>query len=188
MTYTPDANFFGTDTFDYTIHDGKGGFDTATVTVTVERTPNSPPNAVDDSATTQENTAVTINVVANDSDPNGDPITVTNVTQPANGTATNNGDGTVTYTPNNGFTGTDTFQYTISDGRGGTDTANVTVMVQPRPSTEGSKVTGGGAIPDGPNGEADFTLNGQVNNGVAKGRVSYSATNMTIKGPVSRCT
>lgn len=184
VTYTPDANFFGADTFDYTIHDGKGGFDSATVTVTVERTPNSPPNAVDDSATTQENTAVTINVVGNDSDPNGDSLTVTNVTQPANGTTTNNGDGTVTYTPKNGFTGTDTFQYTISDGRGGTDTATVTVMVQPRPSTEGGKVTGGGSIPDGPNGEADFNLNGQVNKGVANGRVSYSASNMTIKGPV----
>jgi hypothetical protein len=184
VTYTPDANFFGTDTFDYTIHDGKGGFDTATVTVTVERRPNSPPNAVDDSATTQENTAVTINVVANDSDPNGDPLTVTNVTQPANGTTTNNGDGTVTYSPNSGFTGTDTFNYTISDGRGGTDTAQVSVMVQPRPSTEGGKVTGSGAIADGPSGEADFNLNGQVNKGVAKGRVSYSASSITVKGSV----
>jgi hypothetical protein len=85
------------------------------------------PVAVDDTATTVNGFPVTINVLANDSDPDGDPLTVTGVTDPPNGTAVNNGDGTVTYTPDCGFFGIDTFDYTISDGQGGTDTGTVTV-------------------------------------------------------------
>jgi uncharacterized protein YegL len=89
-----------------------------------------PPIAVADSTSTAPGTPVVISVRDNDSDPDGDPLTITNVTQPANGTAVINPDGTVTYTPNSGFTGTDTFTYTISDGRGGTATATVTVTVR----------------------------------------------------------
>jgi hypothetical protein len=89
---------------------------------------NCPPDAVDDFATTVNGFPVTINVLANDSDPNGDPLTVTSVTDPPGGTAVNNGDGTVTYTPDCPVVqGTDTFMYTISDGQGGMDTALVTV-------------------------------------------------------------
>jgi hypothetical protein len=88
---------------------------------------NCPPVAVDDTATTVNGFPVTINVLANDSDPDGDPLTVTSVSDPPNGTAVNNGDGTVTYTPDCGFFGTDTFGYSISDGQGGTDTGLVTV-------------------------------------------------------------
>lgn len=89
---------------------------------------NCPPVAVDDSATTVNGFPVTINVIANDSDPNGDTLTVTAVTDPPGGTAVNNGDGTVTYTPDCPVvSGSDTFTYTIDDGNGGTDTALVTV-------------------------------------------------------------
>lgn len=90
--------------------------------------PNDPPVARDDSVTTLQDTPVTVRVLENDSDPNDDPLTVVDVTQPANGTATINPDQTVTYTPNPGFTGTDTFTYTISDGLE-TATARVTVAV-----------------------------------------------------------
>jgi Bacterial Ig domain len=89
---------------------------------------NCPPIAVDDTATTVNGFPVTINVLANDSDPNGDPLTVTSVTDPPNGSVVNNGDGTVTYTPDCPVVlGNDTFMYTIDDGNGGTDTAMVTV-------------------------------------------------------------
>jgi hypothetical protein len=88
---------------------------------------NCPPIAVDDFATTVNGFPVTINVLANDSDPNGDALTVTAVTDPPNGSAVNNGDGTVTYTPDCGFFGIDTFNYTVDDGQGGSDTALVTV-------------------------------------------------------------
>jgi hypothetical protein len=72
---------------------------------------------------------VTIPVLANDSDPDGDTLTVTSATQGEHGASVVNGDGTIAYTPAAGFTGTDTFTYTISDGRGGTATATVTLSV-----------------------------------------------------------
>ena len=129
LVYTPNGNFVGTDTFVYEISDGKGGTDTATVTVVVDDTT---PTAVADSAVTQPETPVNITVLNNDSDPEGDPLTVTDITEPDNGTVTKNPDGTVTYTPEEGFTGTDTFTYTITDPDGHTDTATVTVVVNPK--------------------------------------------------------
>jgi hypothetical protein len=129
VTYRPNNGFIGSDSFTYTISDGRGGSDTATVRVTVNPRPNRPPDARDDRASTGRNLSVRIDVVANDSDPDGDPISVAGVTQPANGTVVNNGDGTVTYTPRSGFEGNDTFMYTLSDGRGGSDTARVRVTV-----------------------------------------------------------
>lgn len=90
---------------------------------------NEPPDAVDDSATTEMGTPVIIDVLGNDTDPDGDPLTVTSVSDDENGTTTLNEDGTVTFTPNEGYTGETDFTYTISDGNGGTDTANVHVEV-----------------------------------------------------------
>ncbi|MFC1388691.1 MAG: retention module-containing protein, partial [gamma proteobacterium symbiont of Clathrolucina costata] len=127
--YTPDADFNGTDTFTYTIDDGNGGTDTATVTVTVGAV-NDAPVAVDDSIGTDEDVPVTVNVLPNDSDPDGDTLTVTAVTQGTNGTVTIDPvSGNPIYTPDADFNGTDTFTYTIDDGNGGTDTATVTVTV-----------------------------------------------------------
>ena len=130
-TYTPNAGFSGTDTFTYTIVDQDGDTDTATVTITVNDTvpDNRPPVARNDLERTPFNTPVTVNLLGNDSDPDGDTLTVTSITQPANGTAVLNADGTVTYTPRDGFFGSDTFTYTISDGNGGTATATARVIV-----------------------------------------------------------
>lgn len=102
-----------------------GGFLAASVNTVA----NCPPVAEDDAAATIAGSPVTVDVLANDSDPDGDTLTVTGNTDPANGSVVDNGDGTFTYTPNNGFTGDDTFTYTISDGNGGTDTATVTITV-----------------------------------------------------------
>ena len=129
VTYTPNANFNGSDSFTYTVSDGNGGTDTATVNVTVNPV-NDAPVANNDSATTDEDTPVTVNVVANDTDVEGDTLTVSAVTQGANGTVTFAG-GCVTYTPNGNFNGSDSFTYTVSDGNGGTDTATVNVTVNP---------------------------------------------------------
>jgi len=94
-----------------------------------------PPDAVDDPATTDMDTPVTIDVLANDTDPDNDPLDVIAVTQGSDGSeVVINPDDTVTYTPAAGFLGTDTFTYTISDGNGGEDTATVTVTVRD-PST-----------------------------------------------------
>lgn len=131
ITYTPDANWSGTDTVQYTVSDGT---DTSTGILTVTVDPaNDPPVAGDDSASTERDMAVILSVLANDSDPDGDALTVTGATDGSSGTVTNNGDGTLTYNPNAGFSGVDTFTYTVSDRNGGQDTATVTVTVADSP-------------------------------------------------------
>ena len=127
LTYTPDANFNGSDSFNYTINDGNGNTDTASVAITVNAV-NDNPVAADDASVTNQDTAVLINVISNDSDVDGDSLTVDSVNQPANGAVVDNGDGTVTYTPSAGFFGVDSFSYTASDGDL-TDSANVSVTV-----------------------------------------------------------
>lgn len=92
-------------------------------------TGNSAPDAQDDTAKTKVNRAVKVAVLANDSDPDGDPLTVSSVTSPSNGTATLNADGTITYAPARGFVGQDTFTYTVRDPSGLEDTASVVVDV-----------------------------------------------------------
>ena len=129
VTYFPNPGFIGTDAFTYSISDGRGGSASATVSVTVQST-NQSPSATNDYAVTDEDVAVTITVLANDSDPDGDSLTVSGVSQPANGSAVINADGSITYTPNNNFFGTDAFTYTISDGRGGSASATVSVNVR----------------------------------------------------------
>jgi len=137
VTYTPDAGFVGGNSFTYAAADSYGAFATATVSVTVTAaTPppgtNRPPVAVSDAATTGFGTPVVINVLANDSDPDGNPLTVAVAGQPANGVAAVNADGTVTFTPNAGFSGATSFTYGVSDGKGGTAAAAVSVTVQQR--------------------------------------------------------
>ena len=128
VTYTPNKDFSGTDTFTYTVIDGKGGKSVGTVTVQVIA-PNSIPTANNDTAYTRINTAVKINVLANDKDPDGDALTVEITLKPKNGSARVNTDNSVTYTPNKGFYGTDSFTYTVQDGKGGKTTAVVTITV-----------------------------------------------------------
>ncbi len=107
--------------------DGNGGTATATVAVTVTAV-NDPPLAVDDTLATSEDTAGSVNVVANDSDIDGGTLVVSAVGSAVNGTVSFSG-GSVTYTPNADFNGSDAFGYTVSDGNGGTDTGVVTVSV-----------------------------------------------------------
>lgn len=127
VTFTPDLGFSGTASFSYTVSDGTATA-TASVSVTVAPASNVAPVANPDSASTNSGTPVTIAVLANDSDANGDPLTVTGVTtNPALGTATTNGT-TVTYTPQPGTSGNQPFSYTVSDGQL-SSTGNVTVTV-----------------------------------------------------------
>jgi len=93
--------------------------------------PNRSPIANNDTATKAENTPVTINVLANDSDPDGNPLTLVSVSQVTNGVVTTNANGTVTYSPATNFLGPNHFTYTISDGQGGTATGMVSVTVTP---------------------------------------------------------
>lgn len=127
LRYTPDPDFNGSDSFSYTIDDGNGGEDTATVSITILPV-NDPPVANDDTAAAQEDTPVIVDALANDADVDGDTLTVLSVSQPPNGSVANNG-ADVTYTPDSNFAGIDTFTYTIDDGNGGQDSATVTVNV-----------------------------------------------------------
>ena len=134
VTYTPNNNYVGQDSFTYTIQNACPKTSTAKVFVTVNTC--NAPTAKDQSATTTKNHAVVINVAANDNSGGSSPIAVTDVTQPSHGTATNNGNGTVTYKPSNNFTGTDSFTYTIQNHCGKTATSNVTVTVRAPDSDE----------------------------------------------------
>ena len=116
------------DSFSYTVSDGHGGADKAKVKVTVTGV-NDAPVAADDAAATDVDTPVTIAVLANDTDVDGDALNVSGVTQGANGAVTVNVDNSVTFTPGPGFSGSDSFTYSISDGNGGDDTGTVTVTV-----------------------------------------------------------
>ena len=134
VVYTPNGNGCGkTDSFDYTITDGNGHEVTATVTVTIAEQENKAPTAVDDSATTEQGQLVALNTLANDTDPDGDTLTITSVDQPAHGKAEIVGD-QIIYTPNADFVGTETFDYTISDGHGHSVTATETVIVKAKPN------------------------------------------------------
>lgn len=90
---------------------------------------NSSLTATDDTTSTNEDVLKVVNVLANDTDPDGDTLSVSSATDPAHGSTTVNGDNTITYTPDANWNGIDTFDYTISDGNGGTDTATVTITV-----------------------------------------------------------
>ncbi|MDY0781695.1 cadherin-like domain-containing protein, partial [Tenacibaculum sp. IB213877] len=119
VTYTPNADFNGNDSFEYTVCDDATPAlcDTAIVNVTVNAT-NDTPVAIDDNAATNEDTAVTIDVLANDSDIDStiDPASVSISSAPANGTVTiDPATGEVTYTPNPDFNGNDSFEYTVCD-------------------------------------------------------------------------
>jgi large repetitive protein len=132
ISYNPDPNYNGPDSFTYTISDGNGGTATATVNVTVTST-NDPPDAIGDSADLNEDGgAQTIDVLANDliTPDSNETLTVGSVTQGLHGTvAIGPGGLTVTYTPNTDYAGPDAFIYTVSDGNGGSDFAAVSVNV-----------------------------------------------------------
>ncbi|MCK5037650.1 MAG: tandem-95 repeat protein [Thermoplasmata archaeon] len=130
VSYEPDADYVGTDTFTYTIDDGEFN-DTATVTVTVENV-NDDPVAVDDEASVDEDSFTTIYVLNNDiiTPDEGETPTVVSVTQGTHGTVSiASGNSRVDYEPDADYVGTDTFTYTISDGNGGTATATITMTV-----------------------------------------------------------
>ena len=90
---------------------------------------NHPPDAADDAATTNEDSLATVNVLSNDADPDGDPISLTTSTQPSHGSASCLSTGECTYTPDTDYNGADSFTCSTSDGRGGTDTGTVDIMV-----------------------------------------------------------
>ncbi|UCE49942.1 MAG: tandem-95 repeat protein [Phycisphaerales bacterium] len=131
LIYIPGTNFHGLDSFTFKVNDGKVDSKPATITITVEPV-NDQPKANDDTLKALEDAPVaTIDVLANDTDPDDEKLVVVNATQGENGSVNIGADSTLVYTPGRNFSGTDIFKYTLSDGKGGTDTATVSVTVEP---------------------------------------------------------
>ena len=131
ITFTPDADFNGEAGFRYTVKDGNGGFSGGAVRVHVAAV-NDAPVATPDGITMIEDTSKTFsacNLSGDDRDVDGDRLSVTAVDGARHGSVTLNPDGTITFTPEAGFTGDASFRYTVEDGNGGSDSASVTVHV-----------------------------------------------------------
>lgn len=132
FTYTPDTDYIGSDSFDYTVSDNNGDSDLGTVNITISEN-NTPPVAVDDTYTAGIDQVLTVNaaegVLANDTDADSNVLSASLGSDVSSGTLSLQSSGAFTYTPDNGFSGADSFTYTVNDGNGGTDTATVTINV-----------------------------------------------------------
>jgi hypothetical protein len=146
FTYNPAASFYGADSFTYTLKDSAGLTATGTVNVNV----NAAPVAHPDDFTGTVNTAIAGNVLAdNGHGADSDPVAATLGTAAANLTTAHGGhvnlaaDGSFTYTPASGYSGTDSFNYTLLDGRGGqaNGTASITLNTSPTPTSTGTTPT-----------------------------------------------
>ena len=129
LIYTPNQNFSGSDRFIYTMTDSNGHEVSAAVEVTINNV-NEAPTAIDDSTITKVDQSIDLNVLANDHDPDNDVLLITTITTPVNGgSVTDNGSGSLTYTPSGGYVGIDRFIYTITDNHGHQETAEVTITI-----------------------------------------------------------
>jgi VCBS repeat-containing protein len=128
--YTPDADFNGTDSFTYRAGDGKNLSNLATVTLTV-RPVNDAPVAQDDLFEVTQNNTLTLPVLANDCDKDGDPLSVVLASGASHGVVEYDNDGSIKYTPAPNFTGVDSFTYRASDGQACSDPVTVTINVVP---------------------------------------------------------
>jgi VCBS repeat-containing protein len=156
LSYTPDPNYNGSDSFEYSASDG-AEFGTATVTIEVEAAQDAPA-ANGDAYATDEDTQLVVEgpgVLANDSDADGDAMAAALVSGPSHGSLELRGDGSLSYTPNAGYNGTDSFSYRAGDGTLDSDAATVTFEVRPVDDAPpaGSAPPAGQARPS-----ADFTI------------------------------
>ena len=207
-TFTPEYGYIGNVPMEYTLTNGSGEIDTTTLTIEVIPSPNSSGNnnpiAQDDGYTTLVGVPITSNVLSNDSDVDGNTLTITRATQggtpitigtptqvsgvdsegnsvPNAGTLTLNEDGSYTFVPSTGFVGTiDPITYTISDGNGGTDEANIYLNVLPNAGTNATF-----ANDDANVGKKGETLTGNVlgNDNDPEGN-TQTLTSVTIDGTV----
>jgi CSLREA domain-containing protein len=131
--YTPSANYNGADSFTYKANDGQLNSNVATVKITINPV-NDAPVAANDSYTTDEDTALSVNapgVLGNDTDVDGDPLTAVLVAGPAHGTLALNSDGSFKYTPSANYNGADSFTYKANDGQLDSNVATVKITINP---------------------------------------------------------
>ena len=133
IQYTPNFGFYGRDMFTYVASDGLGGLSSETVSVDVSQNvivENSNPDAQDDNVVLDANSAIVVDVRANDVDIDNDSLSIVSITQPENGTVEILGYNKLKYAPNDDYFGNDNFSYVISDGMGGTDIGSVFVVIE----------------------------------------------------------
>lgn len=128
IRYVPQSGFVGIDSFTYTVIDEAGTTASATVTVKV-LAENSPPFAKDDAFTLEAGQTTVLAILANDGDPDGDPLQVVSYTMPDHGSLAFNPDRTFSYTSAVGYQGADQFTYTIRDNRGASASASVLLAI-----------------------------------------------------------
>ncbi len=131
FSYSPRTGYTGGDSFTYKANDGKADSNIATVSITVTDA-NTPPVAANDAYTTVKDTTLSVaapGVLANDSDVNGDPLTAVLVSGVSSGNLTMNSNGSFSYTPGVGFTGSDNFTYKANDGKADSNVATVSISV-----------------------------------------------------------
>ncbi|MFO0913885.1 MAG: Ig-like domain-containing protein [Pirellulales bacterium] len=136
LTYVPEANFFGEDSFTYIVTDGTVESGPINVTITISAV-NDPPTTVGDSYTVVSGqsliTSLSNGLLVNDSDPESDPITALLADGPSHGQVQLNSNGTFTYTPNIGYTGPDSFTYFANDGQQSSAAQSVQIGVTAAP-------------------------------------------------------
>jgi VCBS repeat-containing protein len=160
FTYTPAADYNGTDAFTYRAGDGDLTSGLATVTLSVSAA-NDGPTAADDAYTTAEDTALTVaapGVLANDTDPDGDTLSAVAGLGPSHGTLSRNADGSFTYTPAADYNGSDSFTYRASDGTATSNLATVTITVTAVNDQPTVTVAGGTCGRDDHSGTINLTV------------------------------
>lgn len=135
LTYTPDENFHGSDSFTYLVSDGENVSEAATVSISIASV-NDLPVAANESFSLDQDSTLNVpvpGVLQNDVDVDGDSLVAQLASGPANGSVTLNADGSFAYTPNAGFVGTDSFSYRASDGIGVSPLATASLAVNEVP-------------------------------------------------------
>ncbi|MCB2384391.1 tandem-95 repeat protein [Shewanella sp. SR1] len=142
LSYTPATDFIGTDVLVYSITDGKGG--TASSELTVVVSGNTAPTTVNDSAATDDRTSLLLDVLSNDSDPDGNALTLVSATAQQGAVSVESNK--LRYIPKAGFDGVDTVSYQISDGLGGEATGQVLITVKAYQEVVIDNKSGGGSM------------------------------------------
>jgi VCBS repeat-containing protein/predicted outer membrane repeat protein len=178
FTYTPAADYNGTDSFSYKANDGTSDSAVATISLTVNAV-NDAPSAAGDSFSTPEDTTLTGNVLTNDTDPDGDALTAVKVSDPAHGVLTLNADGSFTYTPATNYNGTDSFSYKANDGTTDSNVVTVNVTVTSVNDAPTIAVAAGGVCLADFRGQANLTLS-DVETAAGSLTLSVSSSNTTL--------
>ncbi len=185
IVFTPLAGYSGPASFNYVVRDGKGGFDTATVNLTINTTTttpdNTPPTAVNDTfaaANAGDLTFTPAQLMANDSDVDGDTFKIIDLFNPQNGIVYSEGTNII-FSPTAGYSGPASFTYTIQDSKGSTGTATVNLTVISSVGTEANDTLSGSNNADTMNGlGGNDTINGLGGNDT----IDAGAGNDTVNG------